>query len=480
MQQAILTVDLGFGDAGKGSIVDFLTREYSAHTVVRYNGGAQAGHRVVTPAGAAHVFAQFGSGTLAGAATHLSHFMLVEPLAMCAEAEHLRTLGIDAFANTTIDAQARVITPFQRAANRLKELARGSARHGSCGMGVGETVADALAYGARTPHVGDLRQPDALLAKLAFERTINQAKAAALRPALPDSEQVADELSALYDDDWLEWLMEEYRRFVERAQIVEGDFLAARLQQPGTVIFEGAQGVLLDEAYGFHPHTTWSDTTLRNADRLLAEAGYAGRVQRIGVTRAYATRHGAGPFVTEDAALTRLLPDAANVDGAWQQAFRVGWLDLVMLRYACEVVGALDFLAVTCLDRLAGLPEVQLCGQYECAGRIIDRIAPPASPGDLAQQAAITARLQRARPCLTPLDDPTALIARIEEHLKLPVGLLSTGSSARNKLWSGDAYRLPVTSKRDAQVSAGASTARKPLPRARCASGTTVTCSASG
>ncbi len=433
MQQAILTVDLGFGDAGKGSIVDFLTREHGAHTVVRYNGGAQAGHRVVTPAGAEHVFAQFGSGTLAGAATHLSRFMLVEPLAMCAEADHLHALGVDAFANTTIDARARVITPFQRATNRLTELARGGARHGSCGLGIGETVADALAHGVRTLHIGDLRRPDVLAAKLAFVRALNRAKVAALRPSLPDNDQVADELSVLFDDDWLDWLMAEYASFVAQAPIVEGDFLAARLRAPGVVIFEGAQGVLLDEAYGFHPHTTWSDTTLRNADRLLAEASYAGTVQRIGITRAYATRHGAGPFVSEDAALTRALPDAANTDGAWQQGFRVGWLDLVMLGYACEVVGALDFLAVTCLDRLAGLPEVQVCGQYVDGGQCVDRIAPPASPGDLAQQAALTARLQRARPRLTPLDDPAALIARIEAQIKLPVGLLSTGASACDK-----------------------------------------------
>lgn len=433
MQQAILTVDLGFGDAGKGSIVDFLTHEHTAHTVVRYNGGAQAGHRVVTPAGAEHVFAQFGSGTLAGAATHLSRFMLVEPLAMLAEAAHLRTLGVDALARTTIDARARVITPFQRAANRLRELARGAARHGSCGMGIGETVADALAHGARTLNVGDLRRPDVLREKLTFVRALNRTKVAALRPALPNSEQVADEISLLFDDDWLDWLMAEYANFVAQAQIAEGDFLAARLRRPGVVIFEGAQGVLLDEAYGFHPHTTWSDTTLRNADRLLAEAGYAGAVQRIGITRAYATRHGAGPFVSEDAALTHALPDAANGNGFWQQGFRVGWLDLVMLRYACEVVGALDFLAVTCLDRLAGLPEVQVCDQYVCGGQIIDRIAPPASPGDLTQQAAITAQLQQARPRLAPLDDSAALIARIEEHLKLPVGLLSTGPSACDK-----------------------------------------------
>ncbi len=111
MQRVYLTVDLGFGDAGKGSIVDFLSRRDDAHTVVRYNGGAQAGHRVVT-AGAnprEHIFAQFGSGTLAGADTHLSRFMLLDPLAMIQEGEQLLTLGVDAFQQTTTDERAPVI-----------------------------------------------------------------------------------------------------------------------------------------------------------------------------------------------------------------------------------------------------------------------------------------------------------------------------------------------------------------------------------
>src|SRR6188768_4053849 len=106
MQHAFLTVDLGFGDAGKGSIVDFLARAHAAHTVVRYNGGAQAAHRVVAagPNPREHVFAQFGSGTLASAATHLSRFMLLDPLAMLAEEQHLQALGVaDAFERTTID-----------------------------------------------------------------------------------------------------------------------------------------------------------------------------------------------------------------------------------------------------------------------------------------------------------------------------------------------------------------------------------------
>src|SRR4051812_18457431 len=216
MQHAFLTVDLGFGDAGKGSIVDFLTREHIAHTVVRYNGGAQAAHRVVT-AGAKpreHVFAQFGSGTLAGAATHLSRFMLLDPLAMMAENQHLQELGVaDAFERTTIDERALVITPFQRAANRLKELARGDGRHGSCGMGIGETMIDYLEHGQRVLFAGDLRRADVLRTKLTFLREINLAKIQALLPNLPDNDNTLREQEPLTDLAWCDWLIDEYSAF---------------------------------------------------------------------------------------------------------------------------------------------------------------------------------------------------------------------------------------------------------------------------
>ena len=115
---------------------------------------------------------------------------------------------------------------------------------------------------------------------------------------------------------------------------------------------------------------------------LLDEAGYTGNLTRIGITRAYATRHGAGPLVTEDAALTRALPDASNSFGAWQRGFRVGWLDLVMLKYALEVVGPLDQLAVTCLDRLAELPDLRICRRYSYDTFSIDRIARSPVPHD--------------------------------------------------------------------------------------------------
>lgn len=434
MQQAFLTVDLGFGDAGKGSIVDFLARRFEAHTVVRYNGGAQAGHRVVTVDGREHVFSQFGSGTLAGARTHLSRFMLLEPLAMMAEEKHLRALGVlDAFGRTTIDRDALVITPFQRAANRLKEVARGAGRHGSCGIGVGETVGDSLEHGQRVLYAGDLAEPDAVWQKLRFLQALNREKIEPLWATLPRDETTEAEREWLVDETVLDWLVEQYRAFAGGAQIVPATCLHDILREPGAVVFEGAQGVLLDEWLGFHPHTTWSTTTLENAERLLREAGYAGEVTRIGITRAYATRHGAGPFVTEDAGLVRALPDARNGLHAWQQGFRVGWLDLVLLRYALEVVGRLDWVAVTCLDRLAALPELRVCRRYRFDTFTVDRIAPSPRPRSLAYQEQITRNLLRCEPVLEPVADRAALLELVAGELGVPVRLLSEGSTAEEK-----------------------------------------------
>jgi adenylosuccinate synthase len=437
MNHVFLTVDLGFGDAGKGSVVDFLARAYDAHTVVRYNGGAQAGHRVVTGGASPqeHVFAQFGAGTLAGAGTHLSRFMILDPLAMLAEEEHLRLIGVhDAFARTTIDARALVITPFGRAINRLRELARGAGRHGSCGVGVGETVADALACPHIALRAGDLSNRDRLYAKLCALRELNLAKLEALRPSLPDSDQAAMERDLLTDPAWADWLLDAYAEFSAQAQVVSGEHLHSILCRPGAVVFEGAQGVLLDEWRGFHPHTTWSTTTLANADKLLAEAGYEGQVSRIGITRAYATRHGAGPMPSEDAALTAALPDARNGLHAWQQGFRAGWLDLTLLRYALEVVGRLDGLAVTCLDRVANLPDLQLCRAYQVGPLQVERIIPAPSPQDLAYQERITAALANCKPVLERLGDPDDLLRAVQADLNVPILLTSHGPTAEDKM----------------------------------------------
>lgn len=458
-RQVILVADLGYGDAGKGSIVDYLTRQLHAHTVIRYNGGAQAAHNVIDPSGAQHTFAQFGSGTLApGVRTHLSRFMLVDPLSLLREERHLHGLGItDALDRLTIDREALITTPYHQALNRLREIARGTERHGSCGMGVGETMADAMALGERAPRIGDLQDPVQLKQKLRTLRDWKLSQWQALDADWPDTELVRRERSVLEDAHFLDFLMEAYRQFARRAAIVGPAFLA-ELLAAGTLIAEGAQGVLLDEWYGFHPYTTWSTTTFQNADTLLQEQHYDGQVVRLGVLRAYATRHGPGPFVTEDTTLAEVLPEAHNLPNVWQLAMRVGHFDAVAARYALAVTGPVDLLAMTHVDRLRGLKEWKIATHYHYRGDSDELTGFFAGQGgglsdirrserpDLERQAQLTQLLQqcvpqyqtvRASASTNPVEaDLPSYLAQIERAIGVPIGIISAGPTALDKFFT--------------------------------------------
>src|SRR5215472_7041725 len=299
----VIVVDLGYGDAGKGTVVDWLCSRAGgepARTVVRFNGGAQAAHNVVLPDGRHHTFAQLGSGTFtAGVRTHLSRFVLVDPLALAAEAAHLEHVGVrDALDRLSVDRDALLTTPYHRAANQARERARGAGRHGSCGMGIGETASYALSEPDRAPRVGDCQSPGTLARKLAVLR-----------------DRLTDELGPLGAPPVLD-VCDAYQAFADRVRLTGPEHLD-RLLRAGPVVFEGAQGVLLDEWHGFHPYTTWSTTTFANAQTLLAQADMTGI--RLGVIRCYLTRHGQGPLVTEDPTLD--LPERHNGTDEWQGPF---------------------------------------------------------------------------------------------------------------------------------------------------------------
>src|SRR5687768_4307317 len=356
MRQAILLIDLAFGDCGKGAVVDFLTRRHHAHTVVRFNGGPQAGHNVVTPDGRHHTFSQFGSASfLPGVLTHLSRHVLVNPLNAFAEATHLRAVGVpDALERLVVHPDCLVITPFHVATNRLRELARGPNRHGSCGMGIGETVAHSLAHPDEAVHARHLSSPHTLRHKL---RATRHRLHAAVNDLLPHiaangaAEAACEDLLTFSDPSVVDRFADAALAYAARVTIGDEDWLRARMAT-GVTIFESAQGTLIDEDHGFHPHTTWSHTTLANAESLLAATGFDGEVVRLGLVRAYATRHGAGPFLAEDPEMTALLPDRFNPPGAWQGAIRCGPFDAVATRYALAVNPRLDFLALSHLDSL--------------------------------------------------------------------------------------------------------------------------------
>ncbi|MEH0820667.1 MULTISPECIES: adenylosuccinate synthetase [unclassified Micromonospora] len=401
----VMVVDLGYGDAGKGTVVDWLCATRPVHTVVRFNGGAQAAHNVVLRDGRHHTYAQFGAGTFRpGVGTHLSRHVVVDPLALAAEADHLTSVGVpDALDRLTVDGEALLATPYHRAANRARETARGADRHGSCGLGVGEAVGYGLAHPDEAPRVADCRRPALLRRRLTALRDRLTAELGPL-----DAPPVEDCLPA-------------FTGFAARVAIVDRSWLAGALRA-GTCVFEGAQGVLLDEWHGFHPYTTWSTTTFANAEALLAEAGLAGQARRLGVVRVVTTRHGPGPLVTEDRTLP--LTDPHNPTNPWQGRFRFGHFDAVAHRYALAVAGGVDGLALTHLD-IAG-PRLRLCRRYDGMDRLL-----PGPPGDLDRQAALTARLLRARPVY---DDPPAdWAAAVAGELGAPVVLTSHGPTAEEK-----------------------------------------------
>lgn len=434
MPDAWIVVGLGNGDEGKGAVVDHLVRRHKIRRVVRFNGGAQALHHVVC-AGKVHGFSQFGAGTFAGAGTVLSRFMLFEPLAFCREAHTLSTLGIpEPFSMVTVSARAPVITPLNILANRILELDRGCGRHGSCGMGIGLTQGDVEALGEEALYAGDLVRPAALKEKLVC---IQQRRLKEVSEI--ESEATRDLRVRLAGFD-IQDLALFYGEFAQRVRIADEEQVLEIIAQEDTV-FEGAQGVLLDQRWGFFPHVTRSTTTFENAETLLEEAGCRGRRLRIGLLRGYGTRHGAGPFPTEAADLA--LEPCHNRTNAWQGAFRTGWFDAVSGRYALKVTGGVDLLGLTNLDRLAGRKGLKAAVRYGPDRDFPDGTIPQVPP-DLETLRQRTDAFMDAQPEYAPLppiqhDDPSALFRYadvIGELLGQDVELISARAD-HHKLYRG-------------------------------------------
>lgn len=432
MKETIIVTGLGFGDEGKGSIVDYLCRTLPVHTVIRHNGGAQAAHNVVLPDGRWHTFAQFGAGTLVpGVRTHLSQFMYVNPANLLNENQGLIQFGIhDAMYRMTIHEDAPIITPYHVAANQLREIARGEGRHGSCGQGVGETHVD---YMANEPlRARDLTSRDVLWRKL---REIHERVGAQVQAVW----DVAPEISHLFTSDAMfDQIISEYRLIPEKIDSIVGDDYVESLFDDGVVVFEGAQGMLLDQWYGFYPHTTWSRTGVDNAYEIIPD-GYNAPVMRLGITRAYATRHGAGPLPTEDEFLSHRIPDPRNPENPWQRNFRVGYTDLPLLRYAAHVLGRVDALAVTCLDHVAGRRSWPVNFGYTNVTGPIPTVGADVDHAEMVRvQSAVTRALFQAQPAyesfnLATTTGMTALLEEITRAADAPILITSHGPTAADK-----------------------------------------------
>ncbi|HEX2673028.1 MAG TPA: adenylosuccinate synthetase, partial [Polyangiaceae bacterium] len=416
---ASVVVDLGFGDAGKGLLTDYLVRSTEADCVVRFNGGAQAGHNVIDSNGRHHTFSQFGSGSfVAGVRTHLARPVVVHPTALRVEAERLARIGVtDAFARLTVDPECLVTTPFQQAAGRLRELQRAEARHGSCGVGVGETVQDALESPELSLRFADLSHPararDRLLSLRA--RKAREFEALSQQQLSPALER---EYSALLDPQLPDRWLSAAAQIARCVRMVRDEDLKTRSD---SLVFEGAQGVLLDERFGFHPHTTFSRCGFDGALDLLANLGFSGDVRRIGVLRSYMVRHGPGPLPTEDERVSAQTVELHNEMGPWQKHVRKGWPDFVLLDYALRASGGVDEVALTHLDALRAFPQYPCCLAYEGA--------PLALPNGIAEQETLTRRLFAASPEYHTIP-ASRFCDLLEAECRVKVGWVSTGPRA--------------------------------------------------
>ncbi|MCL2716830.1 MAG: adenylosuccinate synthetase [Alphaproteobacteria bacterium] len=350
-------IGANYGDEGKGRVTDALCATSSDPIVIRNNGGAQAGHSVTAPDGRRHVFSHFGSGAFVGAPTFLSKFFVVLPRVFVRERFELHQLGETPSVNC--DPGALITTPYDVAINRAIEEARGARRHGSVGVGFGETIERAEnGFALTAADLADISKTRDILNAIASDWVPRRIRKLGLRP---DDETLARLTSGSEIKAW----RAEVATLLASVTIAPiTDAIAGR-----TPVFEGAQGLLLDMDRGHaFPHVTRSNTGLRNILHLAREAAID-RLEVTYVTRAYLTRHGEGPLHHECAALdfARVI-DPTNQPNPWQGVLRFAPLDADFLKETIQAdVGdgansGLEVsarLAITCLDQLGAVAVIK-------------------------------------------------------------------------------------------------------------------------
>lgn len=352
MKTARIVIGANFGDEGKGLITDYYAAQNGTDAlVVRHNGGAQAGHTVTAPDGTRHVFSHFGAGSFAQADTFLSSFFVANPLLYRKEYDILR--GKSVTPTVYIDAEAIITTPFDMMINQIAEESRGTNRHGSCGMGFGETIERNLSdtYTLQAQDLSDtatLRQKLHTIQKHWVPHRLQQLGIRNLSDTW--QERIASE-------SIIDKFIEDTEFFLDTATIAPDGFLSTTKKQ---IVFEGAQGLLLDQTRGHFPHVTRSNTGIKNACALATDAGIE-KIDVTYITRAYLTRHGAGPLNGElPHAPYDGIEDKTNITNTYQGHLRFAHLDLDVLTSSIkqdlsDAPNGLSLtagIAVTCLDQV--------------------------------------------------------------------------------------------------------------------------------
>ncbi len=335
-----IVLGTAFGDEGKGQCVHALAHPEAL--VIRFSGGHQCGHTATTKEGLHHVFAQFGAGTFRGAATYISQYCTVFPIAFLNEYKTLQSLNID-FPEYYVHPMAMLTTPYDLAFNRSLSMITG---HGTCGVGFGTTLQRNEDF--YNLYVNDLKTPYVFNTKISFIQKYYEEKVKTMNM----SSQITyeNELEVAMEN-WEESL-DFYRRFihVEILDMVVPDYK--------DFIFEGSQGILLDQHFGFFPHVTRSNTSSQNAMEIIRNSLLKDmEISTYYVSRCYQTRHGNGTFPDENAVELIHTENESNKENDWQGIFRTAQLDFLLIEHAinCDKIYnplSKKHLILTCLDQL--------------------------------------------------------------------------------------------------------------------------------
>lgn len=404
-----------WGDEGKGKITDLLSR--SADVVVRSQGGVNAGHTVVVseqtfklhliPSGILYPNTEciIGSGTV------------IDPQVLIEEIEQLKALGVTVD-NLHISQTAHITMPYHRKIDQAAEESRGEYKIGTTGRGIGPTYAD---KSERTGiRVLDLMNPEHLQKQLSW--TINYKNVILEKlynlPPLDPKEVIEDYLK--------------YAEFLKPFVIDSSLAIYEAVKKKKNILFEGAQGTLLDLDHGTYPYVT-SSNPIAGGACVGAGVGPTTIDRVIGVAKAYTTRVGEGPFPTElNDEIGRLLGDlGAEFGTTTGRRRRCGWFDAVIGRYAVRING-LDCLAVTKLDVLDELPEVKVCVAYEIDGEICNHF--PTNASHFANCKPVYKTLpgwqQPTTGCRSLADLPKNALNYLKylaEIMKVPIAIVSVG-----------------------------------------------------
>jgi adenylosuccinate synthase len=414
VKKIVVVQGLFYGDEGKGSLTSYLTGKNGASLVVRYNGGSQACHNVVTNDGIHHAFQQIGSGTFDGADTYISEYMLFNPIAFANERIELQKKLGGKQPKVTISPGSVIITPYHKWMNQFREIVRGKHRHGSVGAGVGEARKGQLEGGAIL--FRELGDEGTVAIKLMKQYTGYMNEISGILKELGNSPV----LEGLENQHTLrnianvniDYLVKEYRNIFLG---VEQKMFAEVMDEHEVVIFEGAQGVMLDEVHGFAPYNTWTDCTYGNAFRLLDQIPGTVEIERVAVMRTYLTRHGAGPFVTED---KRLLIDEHNKESKFMGPIRYGHFDTMLGKKAINILNGVDSLALTHMDQIL---SGDVCVGYQFIPEEIEHLS----------ETDVQFRL---KPIYTHWgQDESVWVQNIQKEFRIPVKYLSFGPKSQDK-----------------------------------------------